>query len=260
MVESFKDNAAGDRNTGNGSSSVRDCAELRSSSSEHSLSGESASIKTDVNKNNTILYIQNVTKYLNYIELMNTLSAFGTIERIKTVNCEETNKFYIKFSNALDANKAHLNLNNMKIFNRYLQTKILNHHNVQESNDDFIPDPEYLIERTSKRTSVNKLTPIHNIVIAEEGHSELNVFDFLNKMIGVPKLTPETFKKFGRNSYLVKVANQSQGYMLQGATKNYGDSGILSVKPYDDFNGCKGKIYNSDLAKLPIEKLLDRCP
>ena len=79
-------------------------------------------------------------------------------------------------------------------------------------------------------------------------------------MIGVPKLTPETFKKFGRNSYLVKVANQSQGYMLQGATKNYGDSGILSVKPYDDFNGCKGKIYNSDLAKLPIEKLLDRCP
>ena len=79
MVESFKDNAAGDRNTGNGSSSVWDCAELRSSSSEQSpLIGESDSIKTvagdepgktlsltpiNLNKDETVLYLENVSQY-----------------------------------------------------------------------------------------------------------------------------------------------------------------------------------------------------
>ena len=94
----------------------------------------------------------------------------------------------------------------------------------------------------------------------EDSHNTLKVFEFLNKQIGSPKLTPESFTRFGRNTYLVKVSKPGQGYMLRGHFKDFEDSGIIDIKPYNDYNGSKGKIYNNDLAKLTPEELLDRCP
>ena len=274
MAESIIDKAVGARKTGNGSSSVRDCAGLRLSSSERSH-GESDSIKTvagdepaetssfnpgNVDKENTVLYLENVSQYLNYREIMTTLSPFGQISRIKTIYKTDTNNFYITFTDALSAYTAHSKLNNIKLAKYYLHSKVINHRNIRNSDDDFVPEPEFLTDKHPKRKQHNKLKPIYNLIIVEESHNALKVFEFLNKQIGSPKLLPEFFTRFGRNSYLVKVSTPGQGYMLRGQFKDFGDSGIIDIKPYDDYNGSKGKIYNSDLAKLTPEELLNRCP
>ena len=34
----------------------------------------------------------------------------------------------------------------------------------------------------------------------------------------------------------------------------------MSIRPSDEYNGSKSKIYNNDLSKLPIEQLLALCP
>ena len=274
MAESITDKAAGARNTGNGSSSVRDCAGLRSSSSERSH-GESDSIKTvaadetvktssfksqTLNKDMTVLFLENVSQYLNFREIMETLSPFGRILRIKTIYKRETNNFYITFLDASSAQEAYSKLNNMKLAQFYLHAKIINKNNIRDSDDDFIPKPEFLTQCHPKRTQHHKIQPLYNLVTVEDSHNALKVFEFLNKQISSPKITPESFIRFGRNTYLVKVSKPSQGYMLRGQFKDFEDSGILDIKPFDEYNGSRGKIYNTDLAKLTPEELLDRCP
>ena len=69
----------------------------------------------------------------------------------------------------------------------------------------------------------------------------------------------ENFVKFSRNSYLVRVTKVDQGYNLQGK-KNFKNSRIIKIIPYNDYNGSKNKIYNNGLAKLDKQELLDRCP
>ena len=88
--------------------------------------------------------------------------------------------------------------------------------------------------------------------------SLLKIFDHLNKRIGKPTLSSEDFIKFSRNSYQIKVSKVDQGYCLQGM-KDFKNSGITKIIPYDDYNGSKGKIFNSDLAKL-YKQLLDHFP
>ena len=191
---------------------------------------------------------------------MSTLSPFGQILRIKTIYKIDTNNFYITFSDAISAYKAHSKLNNMKLVQCYLHSKVINKNNIRNSDDDYIPEVEILNQEHPKRIQHNKLKPIYNLVTVEDGHNTLKVFDFLNKQIGCPKLTPETFTRFGRNTYLVKVSKPGQGYMLRGHFKDFEDSGIINIKPYNDYNGSRGKIYNNDLAKLTPEELLNRCP
>ena len=227
--------------------------------SSKTVTGDEPGKNTSLNENLRILYVQNCPKYLNYLELMGVLSAFGTIERIQSRYFQDCNNFYIKFLNASDAAFAHSRVNNMKIFDRYLTTSLLNCNNLLDSDDDFVPDVNFLSENAPKREERDKLIPIHNIVVVEEQHNEFKVFNFINKLIHKPHLTPETFTKFGKNAYLVKVTS-NQGYMLQGAFKDYKDSGIIEINPYDEFNVSKGKIYNTNLAKLSIEDLLNICP
>ena len=258
MAESSNDKAAGDRNTGNGSSSVRECAGLRSSSSEHSPPGESDSTITDGNPDLRILLVENCSLYLNYKEVYKTFVAFGSIERIQTKTFKNSNSFYIKFSRARDAKLAMEKLNNMKIAGKYITTKLFNHKNIVDKDEDYIPKVDFSNTNTERKDH-DSLTPIYNLITVEEGHNQLKVFNHLNTLISKPKITPETFKKFGRNTYLVKVQPR-QGYMLKGAFQDYEDSGIISINPYDEYNGSKGKIYNSDLAKLSKEEILNMCP
>ena len=91
-----------------------------------------------------------------------------------------------------------------------------------------------------------EIDPIYNLVIAEEGHSPLKIFDHLNKRIGKPTFSSEDLIKFLRNSYLLIVTRIDRGSSLQG--KN--DSKIIKMIFYNDYNRSKGKIYNNDLARL----------
>ena len=73
-----------------------------------------------------------------------------------------------------------------------------------------------------------------------------------------PTLSSKDFIKFSKNSYVIKVSKVDQGYFLQGK-KDFKISGIIKIIHYNDCNGSKGKIYNSDLAKLNKQELLDHC-
>ena len=64
------------------------------------------------------------------------------------------------------------------------------------------------------------------------------------------------FNKITIPGKFYKVLKVDQGYCLQGK-KDFKNSGIIKIIPY---NGSNGKIYNSDLAKLDKQELLDRCP
>ena len=258
MAESFKDKAAGDRNIGNGSSSVWDCAGLRSLSSEHSLTGESASIKTDGNPELRVLYMDKCSLYLNYLEIFDTCSAFGEIERIQIKTFTEFNSFYVKFVRAEDARRAFKTMAKIKVAGEYINTTLFNHKNITDKDDDYVPEVE-ISEASTERKTCKSPSPVYNIVTAEEGHNPIKVFKHLNKLISKPKITPETFKKFGRNTYLVKVQPR-QGFMIQGTLNQYHDSGIISIRPYDDYNGSKGKIFNTHLAKFTKEEMLEMCP
>ena len=258
MAESINDKAAGARNTGNGSSSVRDCAGLRSSSSEHSPTGESASTKTDANPDLRVLHMDKCSLYLNYLEIFNTCSAFGQIERIQIKTFHKFNSFYIKFAKAEDAKRALKTMSKIKVAGDYINTTLFNYKNIADKDDDYVPDVE-ISEASTERRANNNPSPVYNIITAEEKHNPIKVFKYLNKLISKPKITPETFKKFGRNTYLVKVQPR-QGFMIQGTSKDYQDSGIISIRPYDDYNGSKGKIFNTHLASLTKEEVLEMCP
>ena len=92
---------------------------------------------------------------------------------------------------------------------------ILSKINIEDSVHDFVPEPSFLKEKIPARPRPDELQPLHLLVTVETGHSNLEVFDYLNKRIRSPKLTSVTFVRFGRNSYLVKVS-KPQGYKLQG--------------------------------------------
>ena len=233
------------------------CSSKSTSTITTPITRESASI-ADVNKNNTVLFLQNISKYLNFAELHDIISAFGLVERMQVKSRSTFNDFYIKFKHAKDAKAALDKMHGMKIGDVSFRCTLYSHKNLVYKDDDYIPEVDLSIPKLeSRKTDV--LKPVYNMVTVEEGHNRAKVFNHLNSLICKPKITPDTFTVFGRNSYLVKV-EPSQGYMLQGTSKNYRDSGILSIRPYDEYNGSKGKIYNNDLSKLPKEQFLALCP
>ena len=213
--------------------------------------------KPSFNNDNSVLKIENMPKEMDYVSALDTLAAFGTVIRIKKLwKCSnKSSTFYFTFSTSESANLAHSKMNNMIILGNKLVTSVHNKKNVEDDEDDYVPESESEIPTSPK----DEIEPIYNLVITEEGHSPLKVFDHLNKRIGRPNLSSEHFTKFSRNSYLIKVARIDQGYSLQGE-KNFKNSGIIKIVPYDDYNGSKGKIYNSDLAKLDRQEFLDCCP
>ena len=77
-------------------------------------SRESASI-ADVNKHYNVLFLQNISKYLNFAELHDIISAFGLIERMQVKSRSKFNDFYIKFKYAKDAKAALNKMHGMKI-------------------------------------------------------------------------------------------------------------------------------------------------
>ena len=139
-----------------------------------------------------------------------------------------------------------------------LACHLMSNRNLVEDDYDWIPEIEMPEERPVP-VERDELDPIYKLVTVEEGYSPVRVFKYINTLIGKPKVTPETFIKFGRNKYLFKV-REPQGLMLQGLGGGFHESGIISVQPYDDYNGSKGKILNENLAKCSKEELLELCP
>ena len=201
--------------------------------------------------------MQNCSLYLNFAEIYDTCSGFGTVERIQIKPYNKTNSFYVRFTEAKAARMAFKTMNNMKIVNDYITCTLFDFNNVMDQDNDYVPEVDLSTTITEKKDH-DHLRPEYILITAEEGHNQIKVFDYVNTLINKPKVTPETFIKFGRNTYLVKVQAR-QGYMLQGAFKNH-NNGVLSIKPYDDYNGSKGKIFNTDLVKLTEEQILNKCP
>ena len=82
----------GDTATELDTSPVRSCAG-KDPISEQFHPGESASIKTVVNQDYKTVLLENCSLYLNFAEIMDICSAFGTIERIQIKPRTSSNSF-----------------------------------------------------------------------------------------------------------------------------------------------------------------------
>ena len=118
-------------------------------------SGESASnSKTVVEPDARTLLLEKCSLYLNFSDIMDTLSAFGVIERIQLKPMSKTNSFYIRFKTAEAANKAQNKMKGMKICDEYISAKIFNYKNVMDNDDDYVPEVDLSnanIEKKSQR-------------------------------------------------------------------------------------------------------------
>lgn len=210
--------------------------------------------KASYNSEKRLLGIVNATRCLNFFELMKLVSPHGTV-RIK----EEHNNMYVRFANANEFMEAIRDLDGHVIGGSNLRCRILKPSNIDEQDDDFVPDEAFLHTKIPPHPAQNELVPIYNLVTVEDDCNEMVVFNLLDKLIHKPPLTPETFTKFSRNVYLIKV-KPYQGHMLRGTCSDYSGSGIIKTEPYQEYNGSKGKIYNSFLSRLSKSDILNQYP
>ena len=162
--------------------------------------GESDS-STDVNKGKNVVFMENLDCSLSFKEIFDVMKAFGPIDRVQGLNLIKTNSFYVRFTDYNNAAAACKTIHNMKLCEKYVSCRLYSNRNFQEQDDDFIPEEDItdLSETSNERSECDTLRPIYNLVIAEEGHETMKVFDSINNLINKPKLTPSTFKKFGKN-------------------------------------------------------------
>ena len=110
---------------------------------------------------------------------MDVFVAFGRIKSIKKVwqVHNKTNAFYFCFENPESAALAQSKTNNIEILGCQLLSSLQDVRNLLDEENDYIPefDSEIFLSPDPK------LDPIYNLVIAEEGHSPLNIFHHLNK-------------------------------------------------------------------------------
>ncbi|XP_076038214.1 uncharacterized protein LOC143023544 [Oratosquilla oratoria] len=220
--------------------------------------GDAAGKTASSTPNKRLLGIEHAPRRLNFFELLKLVTPFGTVERI-SLRVKSNYNFYMRFLAPSECIAASVALNGNKIADSILKCSILKISNIEEQDDDFIPNDTYLTPELPERPHPYALAPVYNLATVEEGSNDVLIFNMINKMIANPPLTPETFTRFGRNTYLVKVRSH-QGFMLQGTSGDFYGSGILKISPYDGYNGSKGKIFNSSLISLPTTTLLNMCP
>ena len=220
--------------------------------------GHQSGIKTGgTEKQDKVLWCNNLDLSYNYRKLFELLRKFGPIERMKVVLTDKSHlSAFVTFFSNLSAKKAKdemITRDDMDSFS----FSILCSKNVLDEDTDYIPDVHF---DDIPSTTIIREQPLPSWYVAyynkdNKGNS-IKALQYLETSVNtIPK---ENFKKYGK-AVLVKAKNDVQSVMLLKLQPSAEDI-IASVKPHPTFNHTKGVIYSSELHDFTEKEILDLCP
>ena len=86
------------------------------------------------------MLVENFSVHLNFVDILDICSGFGTIERFQINPRTSSNSFYIRLHNADSANHCCEKSDNLKMVDHYLNVKLFNSKSVLDKDDDHVPE------------------------------------------------------------------------------------------------------------------------
>ena len=195
------------------------------------------------------------SSFEDYKMIFNTLSSFGTIQRIKMVLTPSEKYFdsYTTFANSVDAFSAleYLRENGTHFCKK---SKIISVTNLKDDAHDYIP--EIFVPEEEKEERVLPI-PTWHVARYKEGRANMikGAKTIQEKVGNIPR---GNLKRYG-NSLLIKAGNKTQAALLS-RFKPSPEGNIDSISPHKSFNISKGIIYSRDLYEFSDEEILETCP